>query len=124
MKDSDYVKINSETPLHLIIYKVDGYIVEKNGNKYLTLVSTDRNKEILIKYPKLWDGIKNLIECSSIKACQYEKDFMKIKFSSVDNLLLNKILEIHNIIIVIRTVFEEDGKYYPQFFLDECLHEL
>ena len=37
---------------------------------------------------------------------------------------LNKILEIHNIIIVIRTVFEEDGKYYPQFFLDECLHEL
>ena len=29
MKDSDYVKINSETPLHLIIHKVDGYIVEK-----------------------------------------------------------------------------------------------
>ena len=124
MKDSDYVKINSETPLHLIIHKVDGYIVEKNGNKYLTLVSTDRNKEILIKYAKLWDGIKNLIESDSIKACQYEKDFMKIKFSSVDNLLLNKILEIHNIIIVIRTVFEEDGKYYPQIFLDECLHEL
>ena len=49
---------------------------------------------------------------------------MKIKFNSDDNLPLNKILKIHNITIVIRSVFEEDGKYYPQFFLDECLYEL
>ena len=47
MKDSDYVKINSVNPLYLIIDKVDGYIEEKNGNKYLTLVSTDKNKELL-----------------------------------------------------------------------------
>ena len=26
--------------------------------------------------------------------------------------------------IIARTVFEEDGKYYPQIFLDECLYEL
>ena len=42
MKDSDYVKINSVNPLYLIIDKVDGYIEEKNGNKYLTLVSTGK----------------------------------------------------------------------------------
>ena len=41
---------------------------------------------------------------------------MKIKFSSDDNLPLNKILKIHNMAIVIRSVFEEDGKYYPQVF--------
>ena len=29
MKDSDYVRINSANPLHLIIDKVDGYIEEK-----------------------------------------------------------------------------------------------
>ena len=50
MKNSDYVKINSVTPLHLIIDKVDGYIEcnsieEKNGNEYLTLVSTDKNNK-------------------------------------------------------------------------------
>ena len=43
MKDSDYVKnwqcINS---LHLITDKVDRSIKEKNGNKYLTLVSKDK----------------------------------------------------------------------------------
>ena len=26
--------------------------------------------------------------------------------------------------ITVRSVFKEDGKYYPQFFLDECLHEV
>ena len=49
MKDSDYVKINSVNPLYLIIGEVDGCIKKKkNGNKCLTLVSTDKNKEVLI----------------------------------------------------------------------------
>ena len=39
MRDSDYVKINSVYPLYLIIDKFDGCIEEKNGNKYLSLVS-------------------------------------------------------------------------------------
>ena len=26
--------------------------------------------------------------------------------------------------ITVRSVFKEDGKYYPQIFLDECLHEV
>ena len=76
MKDSDYTKINSVNPLYLIIGEVDGYIEEKNGNKYLTLVSTDKNKEVLIKHTE----IKNLIEYNFIKVSKYKKDFMKIKF--------------------------------------------
>ena len=50
MKDSDYVKINNVNFLYLIIDETDGYIEESNGNKYLTLVSTDKNKEVLTKY--------------------------------------------------------------------------
>ena len=49
---------------------------------------------------------------------------MKIKFNSDDNLPLNKILKLHNVTIIIRSVFEEDDKYYPKAFLDECLCEL
>ena len=49
---------------------------------------------------------------------------MKIKFSSSDDLPLNKALKLHAMAIIIRSVFEENGKYYPQIFLDECLHEL
>ena len=49
---------------------------------------------------------------------------MKIKFSSSDDLPLNKALKLHAMTIIIRSVFEENGKYYPQIFLDECLHKL
>ena len=49
---------------------------------------------------------------------------MKIKFNSDDNLPLNKTLILHNMTIVIRSIFEEQGKFYPQFYLDECLYEL
>ena len=34
MQDLDYVKVNSLNTLHFIIDKVDGYMEEKNGNKY------------------------------------------------------------------------------------------
>ena len=49
---------------------------------------------------------------------------MKIKFNSDDNLPLNETLKIHNLTIVVRSVFQEDGKYYPQVYLDECLYGL
>ena len=72
-----------------------------------------------IPLKKINDG-----ECNSIKAGKYEKDFMIIKFNSDDNFPLSKILKLHNMTIAIRSIFQEDGKYYPQVFLDECLHEL
>ena len=76
MKDSDYVKINSVNPLYLIIGEVDGCIEEKNRNKYLTLVSTDKNKEVLIKYTELWDKIKNLIKKVNDKPSDYDEKYM------------------------------------------------
>ena len=124
MKDYNYVKINSVNSLYLIINEVDGYVEEINENKYLTLVSTDKNKEVLTKYTKLWDGIKNSIEKINNRSGEYGKNFMKIKFNSDDSLSLNKTLKLHNMTIIVRSVFEEYGKYHSQFFLDECLYEL
>ena len=45
IKDSKNVKINSVNLLYLIFNKVNGYFEETNGNKYLTLVSTNESKE-------------------------------------------------------------------------------
>ena len=47
---------------------------------------------------------------------------MKIKFNSDDDLPLNKALIFHT--VTIRSVFKEDGKLYPQLFLDDTLYEL
>ena len=41
---------------------------------------------------------------------------MKIKFNSDDDLPVKKTLELYNMIIVVRHVFHEAKKYYPQFF--------
>ena len=49
---------------------------------------------------------------------------MKIIFNSDDELPLNKTIEIPSMIIVARTIFHENNKYYPQVFLDECLCKL
>ena len=49
---------------------------------------------------------------------------MKIKFNSEDSLPLNKTLKLYNMIKIVRSVFGEDGKYYLQVFLDQCLYEL
>ena len=46
---------------------------------------------------------------------------MKIKFSSDDDSPLNKPLKFHLMTISIRFVFEEDGKLYPQVFLENAL---
>ena len=51
---------------------------------------------------------------------------MKIKFDSDDNFALNKTLEIPIVTYsyVVRTVFHENNKYYPQVFIDECLYKV
>ena len=47
------------------------------------------------------------------------------KSNSIQVILpLNEILKLHMLTIIVSSVFEEDGKYYPHVFLDECLHEV
>ena len=124
-KIGDCENIYSVNPLYLIIGKVDGHIEENNGNKYLVFGSTDENKEVLKKYTEPWDWIKNEIETiNGSKKGEYGKDFMKIKFNTDDNLPLNKPLKLHLLTIIVRWIFEEDGKFYPQFYLDDCLYEV
>ena len=59
----------------------------------------------------MWDGIKNSIEKINNKSGEYGKGFIKIKFNSDDSLPLNKILKLHNITIIVGSVFEENDKY-------------
>ena len=123
-KIDDYGSIYSVNPLYLQVNHANGYIKEKNGNKYLIFDTTDENKELLKKYSVVWSGIKNKIKIINVGECDYEKDFMKTKFNSDDDLPLNKPLKFHIMTIIIKSVFEEDGKLYPQDFLDDALYEV
>ena len=37
---------------------------------------------------------------------------------------MNQPMKLRLLTLIIRSVFSEDGKFYPQLFLDDTLHEL
>ena len=91
----------------------------------MTLVPTNESKEKILKYEELLSKIRDLMRSVSKILDHYDKNYMKIKFDLDDDLLLNKTLEITNVtILAVRAIFYENNKYYPQVFIDECLHEL
>ena len=80
-KIDDCENIYSVNPLYLRIDHANGYIEEKNGNKYLIFDSVDENKELLKRYSDVWNGIKNKITEVDDSECDYEKDYMKINLT-------------------------------------------
>ena len=102
--------------LHLVFNDVDAYFEKCNENKYLVFALTGKNREALENYKELWDEIKDEIETiREIEPIGYEKDFMKVRFESNDDLPLAKILNIPVCVIINRFVFQKNDKYYPQF---------
>ena len=124
-KIDDYENIYSVNPLYLTISSnVSGYIEKEGVNKYLIFDQTDGNKELLKKHNDIFNEIRNKIKKVSGDECVYEKDYMRIKLNSDDELPWNKQLNFHNMIITITSLFEEDGRLYPQVFLHDTLYEL
>ena len=91
--------INSVNPLHLLIDVIDGCVEEKEGNKYLNIAFTDSNNEV-------WSGIKDQIKkINDCRSGEYGKYYMKIKFSSDNDLPLNTMLKFCILTIIIREFF-------------------
>ena len=104
--------------MYLIIHSATGYFKEKNGEKYLILDSTE-------KYEEVFSGIKKEIETiNGRKKLIYEKNYARIGVNTDDDMPLNKPLKFPTLTIIIRCVFQEGEKLYPQIYLDECLHQL
>ena len=109
MRGFDHVNIDSENPLYCIFNNVGGYIEENNGDKYLIFASANNNKGVLEKYTKIWNETKNKIKtCNGGEPINCKKDFMKTTFESDDNLPLGKLLNIPSMMIVARSVCQED----------------
>ena len=54
--------VNSVNPLYLMINRTDGFLGEKNGDKYLNIASTDRNSEVLKNIQKHEMGLKIVLK--------------------------------------------------------------
>ena len=116
IKHSKYVKTVSVNTLYLYFNKVNGHFEKINENKYLTLVPTNESKEKIEKYEKLKTKIRDLIRLITKNSDDYDEKYMKIIFNSDGKLPLNKKIEIPSMAIVVRAIFYENNKYYPQGF--------
>ena len=127
--DIEYFKnLDGVNSLYLVFNDADAYFECIDENKYLVFALTDKNREALKNYKALWSEIKDEIGIiRRIKPIKYQKDFMKINFESNDDLPLGKILNILVCVIIAKSVFQENDKYYPQVHLKdyfyECEHE-
>ena len=101
-----------------MIHSATGYFKEKYGEKYLILDSAE-------KYDEVFSGIKKEIETiNGGKELFYEKNYARIGVNTDDDVPLNKPLKFPTLTIIIRCVFQEGEKLYPQIYLDECLYQL
>ena len=64
----------------------------------------------------LCNKIRGLIRSITNNSDNTDEKYMKTKFDLDNDLPLKKTLEVHNIIIVVRSVFHEDSKLYLQVF--------
>ena len=103
-------------PLHFLINRLIGFIEEIDGSndKYLVVVSSLRNKNIINAPDKVWSSIKDKIN-PDIKI----KDYDKFRFNSDLDLPVNMVIEFRSLLINVSCVIEKDNEYYPEIYLDD-----
>ena len=113
---------NSVSLLYLRITYMKGQFKKGKGdNVWHLIISGDA--DVLRKFANIWKSIRAKIEENTGGIIQYDKDYMKIKFKSNDNLQTDNIVNMHRVTILIRNVFAQNGKFYPQLFLDDGLYK-
>ena len=72
----------------------------------------DKTEDTLKSYEELWTKIRDLTGLVTNNSDNYDQNYMKIKFNLDKDLALEKTLELHTMVIVVRFVFHDDNKYY------------
>ena len=104
-------------PLHFLIDRLIGFIeeIDRSNDKYLVVVSSLCNKNVINALDKVWSSIKNKIN-PSIQV----KDYDKFRFNSDIDLPVNTIIEFRSLLVNVSGVTEKDYEYYPEIYLDDC----
>ena len=70
-------------------------------------------------YTNLWEEIKKVInEVDDFS--NYDKNYDLISFDTDDILSLNSIISIYSMPIIVKSVFKDNNKFYPQIYLTNC----
>ena len=120
----DYNTIN---PLCFVINRLIGYIeeIEESNDKYLVVTKSMRNRKIIHSFDTIWSHIEHKINPNNFNNNNNNnkiKDYDNLRFNSDIDLPTDTLIEFRSLIINVSCVIEEDRKYYPKIYLDECLY--
>ena len=128
--DGSKIKVDKKDFNDIDIYYL-GYEYKKNITECNEINSVNLwyliifgDTDVLRKFANIWKSIRAKIEENTGGIVQYDKDYMKIKFESNDNLPTDNNVNMHLVTIIIRSSFAQNGKFYPQLFLDDGFYKL
>ena len=120
-------------PLCVISPQMSGYIkCFENGGKHMSFLIKD--DEVLEKYEKIWDVIKNKVSIKFHREPVYDKAYTKAKVKELDDVIKTNFLgddvpkeNMHYTCIAcinIDSVMTVDKKNHPQVYLEECKYRV
>ena len=116
--DISYKTLIGSKSLRIRFDKIDGFIRIYDGTRYLALFGSE-------KYDAIYDRIRYLISLKSGITYIFPQYFAKIKIDSYDSLPIEIILNLHNVIILTKSVLIKDkNHYYYKMFLEKWLYQL
>ena len=116
--DISYKTLISPKPLRIRFDKIDGFIRIYDGTRHLLLFGSE-------KYNAIYNRIRYLISLKSSITHVFSHCYAKIKVDSYDSLPIEKGLNLHNVIILSKSVFNKDqNHYYYDIFFKKCSCQL
>ena len=113
-----YKTLIESKPLSIRFDKIDGFIRPYDGTWYLTLFGCG-------KYNVIDNKIRYLIKLKSGITCIFSHYFTNTKVDTFDSLLIEKRLNLHNVVIHIKPLLNKDkNHYYKKIFLEKCPDQL
>ena len=115
--DISYETLIGSKSLRIRFDKIDGLSRTYDETRYLTLFRSE-------KCDAVYDRIRYLISIKNGITYIFSHNFTKIKVDSYDSLPIGKILTLHDVIVLIKSVLNNDENHYYKIYLEKCSCQL
>lgn len=99
--------------MNIAFYKINWYIEDYDGSKYLTLIPVDqKDTDALEEYKEILDKTKFPLKLKNKNSMIMVINTWTLKLILMINYFQKKTFAMRDVVIRIRTVFHNENKYY------------